>query len=114
MEIAEARTELSVVRDFLIRVVDNGDTSLEDLEHVRLILGLTNTAEDLKSAQSLGTWVRNWQWGLTQIVYIYSERGITNASSFLGRDNPVIAVRSCFCSFVCTNPVAFLNKYINR
>ncbi len=89
-DIADARTELSEVFVLIERVVANGDLSLTDLEHVRLLLGLTNTAEALAEAQNDGTWVRNWQWGLTQIVYIYAARGLRNAGPFLGINNPVL------------------------
>ncbi len=88
--IGEARTELSVVLEFIERVVFEGDTTLTDLEHAELLLGLTNTAEFLAEAQLDATWVRNWQWGLTQVVYIYAERGLNNATIFLGITNPVV------------------------
>jgi hypothetical protein len=89
--LADARGELGEVLALIQRVVTNGDITLSDLEHVRLLLGLTNTAEFLASAQNQGAWVRNWQWGLTQIVYIYAARGLNNAASILGTSNLVIS-----------------------
>ncbi len=89
-QIADARTELSDVLLSINRIVSNGDTSIDDLAHANLLISLTNTAEDLRDAQLLATWVRNWQWGLTQIVYLYADRGLRNAASFVGIDNPVL------------------------
>ncbi len=86
----EARAELGAVQVLTRRVAINGDTTLTDLEHVQLLLGLTNTAEALKDAENGGTWVRNWQWGLTQIVFIYAQRGIRNAATFMEENNPVV------------------------
>jgi hypothetical protein len=88
-QLAEARTNLAAVKVLIDRAVADGDTSLTDLEHVQLLLGLTNTAENLKSSQDGGAWVRNWQWGLAQIVYIYAARGLHNARDFVGPFNPV-------------------------
>jgi hypothetical protein len=90
MQVAQARTTLSTVEELIERVVDNGQLSLTDLEHVQLLLGLTDTAEFLKSSEEETTWVRNWQWGLTQIVYIYADRGLRNATSFLGEESNII------------------------
>lgn len=87
--IAEARTNLSAVKLLVDEIVANGDTSISDLEHVNLLIGLTNTAENLKASQAEGTWVRNWQWGLTQIVYIYAARALGNARDFIGPFHPV-------------------------
>jgi cysteine-rich repeat protein len=88
-ELGDARTNLAAVKVLVDRVVADGDRSLSDREHVELLLGLTNTAENLKSSQALGAWVRNWQWGITQIVYIYAARGLRNAADFVGPFHPV-------------------------
>ena len=88
-QLAQARTNLSEVKTLIYRVVDNGDTSLTDREHADLLVGLTDTAENLKESQGLGAWVRNWQWGLTLITYIYAYRGLYNAEDYLGSFNPV-------------------------
>jgi hypothetical protein len=90
-ELAQARTTLAAVEEFIARVNRNGDRSLSDLEHVRLLIGLTDTAEFLKSSEEQTTWIRNWQWGLTQIVYIYADRGLNNASIFLGNGSLILA-----------------------
>ncbi len=89
--LADAKADLDEVQVLIDRVVADGDTSLSDLEHVDLLLGLANTAEDLVSAQENTVWVRNWQWGLTQIVYLYADRGLTNAIS-VGGSSPVLDV----------------------
>ena len=89
-QVAVARTELSIVRDFIVRVVTNGDTSLSDLEHLRLLLGLANVAQQIKVVEEAGVWVRNWQWGLTQIVHLYADRGLRNTRSRLGLFSPML------------------------
>ncbi len=91
-ELAEARTNLAAVKVLVDRVVANGDTSISDLEHVQLLLGLTNTAENVKESQAQGAWVRNWQWGLTQIVYVYARRALNNARDFIGPFHPVFTL----------------------
>jgi hypothetical protein len=90
-QVQQGLDALGQVRDFIAEIVQtSNDEVLSDLEHVRLLLGLTNTAEALKASENNGVWVRNWQWGLTQIVYIYAARGIRNAGSFAGANNPVV------------------------
>ena len=88
--LANARIELGAVQILTRLVAIQGDTTISDLEHVQLFLGLTNTAEALKEAENQGAWVRNWQWGLTQIVFIYAQRGVRNAGTFLEPDNGVL------------------------
>lgn len=88
-EVAAARTEIAGVAALIARVVSDGEDSLGSGEHLDLLLALTNTAEDLKAAQSESAWVRNWQWGLTQVVYVYADRALENAAGFLSPFHPV-------------------------
>ena len=77
------------VRPLITDFVFGGQGSLTDLEHVTLFLGLTDTALALKEAENDTTWVRNWQWGMTQIVYLLAERNVAAAGTFLNRTNEV-------------------------
>jgi hypothetical protein len=84
-------TELMGAQEFVAEIVEAGyDTVLSDLEHLDLLLILTNTAEFVKGSENETVWVRNWQWGLTQVVYIFAQRGLFNAES-QGYGGPIIA-----------------------
>jgi len=117
-QLADVRTELSSVKSLLQEVVDFNDDILTDLEHVQLLLGLANAAELLKLVEDETTWVRNLRWGLVQIVWIYVNRDLFNASSWVGSSNPVIGLgyqrlgegQSLFEAF---KPDEFMQKLID-
>ena len=100
--LAEVRADLGDVKTFLQHMVDFGDVTCAppdvpgpscqtDLQHVNVLLGLTTAAERLKEAEEQTVWIRNWQWGLTQIVWIYVNRDLFNAASNIqgAGDSPV-------------------------
>ena len=85
-----ARNALAGVRTYLLQVAVSGPNSATDLEHVQALMTMTNAAESIKEAEESTAWVRQYQWGLTQIVYIFVERGLNSAISFMGPENPII------------------------
>jgi hypothetical protein len=91
--------QLTSSRDALAPAISNinlfrrnfcSSQALTDLEHVNIILALTNTAENLKEAENQTAWVRNYQWGMTNTTYYFAERGLNNASSFFDENHPII------------------------
>jgi hypothetical protein len=88
---ANSRTELSDAQVLAEEIVTAGFAEvLSDLEHLELLLVLANTAEFLKTSENQTVWVRNWQWGLTQVVYVFAQRGL-NAAESQGYGGPIIA-----------------------
>jgi hypothetical protein len=86
--------DLDWVDGYLNRVVDFGGLSLSDREHMELLLRMTATAEGMKESENEGAWVRNWQWVLTHITYIYARRALSNAATFLSDAHPLIVLGS--------------------
>jgi plastocyanin len=83
-------TELMGAQEFVAEIVEAGyDTVLSDLEHLDLLLILTNTAEFVKGSENETVWVRNWQWGLSRIAAVYTKRAILNAATWIGSDHPL-------------------------
>jgi hypothetical protein len=66
----------------------NGE-QISDIEHVTLFLGLADTAEALKSSENESAWVRNWQWGFTQIIYLFADRDLAVIGQYLGLNHPM-------------------------
>jgi hypothetical protein len=89
-EVSQARTDLTTVHSYLSRILVHGADSEPDQAHVDALLTLADAAESIKAAEETTAWVRQYQWGLTQIVYILANRGLANSASVLGLNNPVI------------------------
>jgi hypothetical protein len=92
-ELGDAHDTLSPVVGFINRYIQDfcRSRALNDREHVELILGLTTVAEQLKDAENQTAWVRNFQWGMTNVTYYFAERGLNNAATFFDEDNQIIA-----------------------
>jgi hypothetical protein len=88
-EIATALATMQDTVEPLITALDRSPDALTDLQHVTLFLGLTDTALALKEAENETVWVRNWQWGMTQIVLLLAERNVYAVGTFLERTNPL-------------------------
>jgi plastocyanin len=77
------------VQTYLQAVVDQGDLAQTDYAHMDAIMVLGDVAQRLQTSEDAGVWVRNWRWGLTQIVALYAERALYNASTWISRGNGV-------------------------
>jgi len=72
-------------------ILELGGLETQSLDTIiPMLLGLTNTCEDLKTAENEGAWVRNWQWALSQIVYLFAQRGLEDAQTMLGTDHALV------------------------
>jgi hypothetical protein len=84
-------TDMLVLQTYMTEVVVRGDTELTDKQHVEALLLMTDIAIRLKAIEEQTIWVRNWQWGMTQIVWVYANRALRNAGTWVGQTNEVLA-----------------------
>ncbi len=89
-ELAPLMTQMLELQTYINIVVSEGDTTPDDYDHAIALLLMTSMAEQFKAIESQSLWIRNWQWGMAQIVFIYSRRALRNASTWVGPDNLVL------------------------